>query len=181
VIRLLRAADRVAMPWKNGGGITREVAISPENASFDNFDWRISIADVREAGPFSTFENIDRVMMILKGRLALAFPGCTVELDPTSGPFAFRGEESCFGTPLDGGVTDLNVMVRRGKSSAQVSRVVGQTRISSAGLSILVAPTATVVEINSQRFSLEAQDALTIPREARIVSTEYPAFLIVLF
>ena len=35
---------RVARPWKNGGGTTREVAVSPEGAGLDDFAWRISLA-----------------------------------------------------------------------------------------------------------------------------------------
>ena len=52
MISVLRAADRIATPWKNGGGITREVAIWPPGSDFENFDWRVSIAEVCEAALF---------------------------------------------------------------------------------------------------------------------------------
>ncbi|CAM5655899.1 hypothetical protein SSPIM334S_00286 [Streptomyces spiroverticillatus] len=39
-MKLLRAADRTAVPWKNGGGITREIAAWPQGAA--DFDWRVS-------------------------------------------------------------------------------------------------------------------------------------------
>ncbi|HWA91323.1 MAG TPA: HutD family protein [Rhizomicrobium sp.] len=115
-MRILRAADRVAMPWKNGGGITREVMVSPERAGFDSFDWRVSIAEVREAGPFSLFPNIDRVLTILEGHMRLAFDDREVVLE-AGVPFAFAGDVACHGTPLGGPVIDLNVMVRRGRSA----------------------------------------------------------------
>jgi len=168
------------VPWKNGGGITREVAIWPENASFDDFDWRISIADVREAGPFSKFENIDRTLMILKGRLSLAFADRTIELDTDSAPFAFRGEGPCSGMPLDGAVTDLNVMVRRGKCQARVSRLMERTEMAGARQHILVAPSAAVVRMGARSFALDAQDALVASGDAGPISANRPVFLIVL-
>ncbi|NEE21462.1 HutD family protein, partial [Streptomyces sp. SID7499] len=43
-VRILRAADRAPVPWKNGGGIVREIATGPEDAGTDAFDWRVSLA-----------------------------------------------------------------------------------------------------------------------------------------
>ena len=61
-MRILRAPDYRVMPWKNGGGTTTEVAVSPEGAGLDHFDWRISMARVEQDGPFSTFPGIDRTL-----------------------------------------------------------------------------------------------------------------------
>ncbi|HEY3949962.1 HutD family protein, partial [Phenylobacterium sp.] len=52
-LTLLRAADRAPQPWKNGGGLTWPVAVSPEGAGLDGFDWRLSLALVESGGPFS--------------------------------------------------------------------------------------------------------------------------------
>jgi environmental stress-induced protein Ves len=111
-MRILRAAGREAVPWKNGGGVTREVMAWPDGAGFDEFRWRVSIAEVREAGPFSRFEGVERTLAILDGRMRLDFADRTAELDAKSVPAVFAGEESCHGTPLDGPVTDLNLMTR---------------------------------------------------------------------
>ncbi|MBN3819399.1 HutD family protein, partial [Paraburkholderia sp. Se-20369] len=32
---MMRAADLVASPWKNGGGVTREIAAFPPGAALD--------------------------------------------------------------------------------------------------------------------------------------------------
>ena len=56
-----------AAPWKNGGGSTTEIAISPPDAGFDDFDWRISVATIAADGPFSAFAGIDRVITLLAG------------------------------------------------------------------------------------------------------------------
>jgi len=111
-MRILRAADRAAVPWKNGGGLTREVAVWPQDAGFDDFEWRVSIAEVRDAGPFSRFEGVERILAILDGRMRLEFADSVAELDAASAPLTFSGSESCSGTPLDGPVVDLNLMTR---------------------------------------------------------------------
>lgn len=123
-IRIWRAADRRPQPWKNGGGLTAEVATFPVGAGIADFDWRISVAEVAQAGPFSRFDGVDRVLTVLEGELALAFhrrPDL-VRLTNRSAPFAFAGDVPVSGAPLGGPVRDLNVMVRRGRARAHVER-----------------------------------------------------------
>jgi environmental stress-induced protein Ves len=160
VITNLCAADRVATPWKNGGGITREVAIWPPASKFDDFDWRISMAEVRKPGPFSVFEGIDRTMAILDGKLELRLPDRTVVLDPESEPFAFAGDLPCEGIPLDGPVTDLNVMVRRGRVAARVTRFKGE--IVAELRAVLVATARTIIQLGNEEYVLDAFDAAQI-------------------
>ena len=58
---LITADSLPPMPWKNGGGTTREVLKSPASATIDTFNWRISLAAVATSGPFSLFpESIER-------------------------------------------------------------------------------------------------------------------------
>ena len=56
-----------AAPWKNGGGVTREIVCSPPGAGMEGFDWRVSIATIDKPGPFSAFAGVDRVIMLLDG------------------------------------------------------------------------------------------------------------------
>ena len=62
---ILTASSYRRMPWKNGGGETVEIAVSPEGAALSEFDWRISMATVATDGPFSIFPGIDRTLSIL--------------------------------------------------------------------------------------------------------------------
>src|SRR5260370_34332900 len=90
---ILRARDRPASPWKNGGGVTRQIGLFPEDASLADFDWRVSLATVAAAGPFSTFPGVDRLMLVLDGRLTLDMAGASpVTLDGASPTFAFPGD-----------------------------------------------------------------------------------------
>ena len=109
MVELFKAAARPEMPWKNGGGMTRLVASAPGKGR--EFGWRMSLADVNEAGPFSVFPGISRLMGILEGRLRLEVKGmATVELAPGSPAFAFPGDAPTFGAPLGGMVRDINLM-----------------------------------------------------------------------
>ena len=82
------------MPWKNGGGITREIAAFPEGADLADFEWRISMADVASDGPFSRFEGVDRTLCVLEGSIELTLQGGkAVVLDPNSAPLGFPADE----------------------------------------------------------------------------------------
>jgi uncharacterized protein len=120
---ILRAAARAALPWKNGGGVTREVAAFPAGSDLASFDWRVSIAEVRAAGPFSRFPGVDRRMAVLEGGLALSVDEQpAARLAPETPPVFFPGDVPAFGAPLDGPVLDLNVMTRRGRFESAVTR-----------------------------------------------------------
>ncbi len=47
-MRLLAATDRIARPWKNGGGVTFDVLSFPEGSTLETFAWRISIAEAAD-------------------------------------------------------------------------------------------------------------------------------------
>ena len=166
-MRILRARDRAPMPWKNGGGITREVAIWPPTAALDAFDWRISIADVAQGGPFSTFPGVDRVLTVIRGcGLELSVQGlAAVELDDEAAPFAFRGDAACAAILRQGPIRDLNLMVRRGAYVGRARRLEGPASIEcTAQTTVVLALTAT--EVGGER--LEPEDAILLEQGARL-------------
>ncbi|WP_298728746.1 HutD family protein [uncultured Ferrovibrio sp.] len=70
--RLIRLADIPPQPWKNGGGITYEIAADPPSnpetkAAFAGFRWRISRALIERDGPFSVFPGMTRWILLLDG------------------------------------------------------------------------------------------------------------------
>ncbi|MBS0377570.1 MAG: HutD family protein [Proteobacteria bacterium] len=159
---VLRAAARVAVPWKNGGGLTREVCAAPAAAGFDAFDWRISTAEVRSPGPFSSFPGIDRTLCVLEGVLHLEVAGRGEHrLNRNSPPYGFPGEIAVHGVPVGGAVIDLNVMVRRGRSGAQVERRLGPGVLAMrAAVTVLYALTPLTAAGPRVSYRLEAHDAL---------------------
>jgi environmental stress-induced protein Ves len=120
---ILRAAQRAPVPWKNGGGLTREVAVYPPTSDLGSFDWRVSMAEVRGAGPFSLFPGVDRRLAVLEGRLRLAIEArAALTLSPESAPVVFAGDVPAVAQPLGAAVTDLNVMTRRGRFDSRLQR-----------------------------------------------------------
>ncbi|SAK58537.1 hypothetical protein AWB79_02545 [Caballeronia hypogeia] len=123
---IIRADSLIAKPWKNGGGITREIAAGPPDASLDAFAWRLSIADVASNGAFSRFAGVDRVLVLLDGagmRLTEA-DGRAHVLDAPLALARFAGETPIDAVLIDGPTRDFNVMVRRdrARASADVRR-----------------------------------------------------------
>jgi uncharacterized protein len=118
--RVVRGAALKAAPWKNGGGVTREIAAYPVGASLDTFVWRVSVADVERSGPFSQFPGIDRKLVLLAGsgmHLAQA-RGATHALMEPLAVAAFDGEAAVDAQLVDGATRDFNLMVRRDRSDA---------------------------------------------------------------
>lgn len=164
---LLPAARRIASPWKNGGGVTSEVAVFPAGASMEDFLWRVSIAEVAEAGAFSRFPMVDRVLAVLEGSLSLSIAGedMPVLLSSATGAHAFPGDVDAHGAPLGGPVRDLNVMIRRGawQATTEVLRPSAPMQIDDLSRCVLVVAMGEArVEVRGETFALNRLDALHI-------------------
>lgn len=111
--RVIALADVPAQPWKNGGGLTRELLAWPTLA-----DWtvRVSVADIERDGPFSAFPGVARWFVVLEGEgVRLAFADAVRRErvqrrgDP---PLAFDGAAAPACRLVDGPTRDLNLMLR---------------------------------------------------------------------
>ena len=121
-LKLLRDGTYDRKPWKNGGGITEDVWLYPEGASHDDFDIRLSLAEISQDGPFSSFPGIDRTITLVGGDpFVLAFGnGESHRLDRLV-PLSFDGVLKPH-SRLDGEPSrDFNVMTRRGRWTHQVT------------------------------------------------------------
>jgi len=173
-LEVLRATERQPVPWKNGGGLTREVAVSPAGSDLSGFDWRVSIAEIRAAGPFSLFAGVDRSLAVLDGRLSLAIDGRpAVILTPETDAVAFPGDVPVAGEPLGAPVTDLNVMTRRSRCAARLTRSRAPQFVLEprAGTTLLVALTELLAVCEGVELSLSSLDALRIGRALRCTIT----------
>lgn len=134
----------VPKPWKNGGGVTREIVSYPPGAGIEDFEWRVSIATIAADGPFSVFNGIDRVITLLRGAgMRLRSLDFDRWLDQPLEPFAFRGEAPVECTLLSGESQDFNVMTRREQLRADVRVVSGAQRTDSALHGLLFATRGT--------------------------------------
>jgi environmental stress-induced protein Ves len=134
-MQVLTAAEYVSVPWKNGGGLTREILRSP--AGPGPFDWRLSLATIERPGPFSTFAGYDRTLVLMggtgveldfgqHGRATLRAPGQLA---------AFDGAWATHCTLIDGASSDLNLIAAQERVEAHTSilRVATPELIYTAG------------------------------------------------
>jgi environmental stress-induced protein Ves len=173
----LRTQDYRRMPWKNGGGETVEIMVSPEGAGLADFDWRISMATVGSDGPFSIFPDIDRTLSILDGAgMTLFIEGRDpILLMQSSAPLPFPADAATSATLADGPITDLNVMSRRGRISHQVDRLAieaaGEIRLAEETALILADRGEVEITVGADRRRLAARDCLVIRDAAEEVVT----------
>lgn len=161
----LRQTDYRRTPWKNGGGETLQVAISPVGATIDDFDWRISLSAVTRDGALSAFPGVDRTLCLIAGAaIDLWVDGTKAGIVAPHGCHSFRGEATCFARLPMGPIVDLNVMTRRASFAHRVMAV-GQgalLRSADAASCWFVASRDSVATSGRQAVRLAAQDALRL-------------------
>ena len=110
--RVIAANEYRRERWKNGTGWTREIVRVPDRA---DWDWRLSIAEIEQDGPFSSFPGVDRELVLIRGNgLRLRFDqGEVRELLPPHQRTRFAGESVVHGELIDGPTHDFNLMWRR--------------------------------------------------------------------
>lgn len=131
---LLKHDSYRAMRWRNGRGSTLEIAREP--AAGEEFDWRLSLADIEQDGEFSAYPGCRRALVLVAGKsLHLRFQGHgTCSLDPTRRGARFEGEWKTDCAVPDGRCTDLSLIVRTGSAGRRASVVRAPTvlRVASA-------------------------------------------------
>ncbi len=106
-MRVIRGQDFKASPWKNGGGITYEIARSD---GAENFGWRLSVADVKTSGPFSLFPHHHRILVVIEGS-GMHLVGATKTYNAAPAlPVHFSGQEQITGQLVNGACRDFNVI-----------------------------------------------------------------------
>ena len=175
-MRILRAGNYRRMKWKNGGGETTEVAVFPEDAGLDDFGWRVSMARVESAGPFSLFPGVDRTLSILDGKgIMLDIEGrLPVTLTEGSEPYRFAADVAAHAGLVAGPVTDLNVMTRRGRHAHRVARYEVDGLLELAVGAGMLFSSASRLRIGGQDFEEEllTYDAAILGGPTRALSIE---------
>lgn len=156
----LLPCDRVTpQPWKNGGGLTRELLAWPSpTRQGDDWALRISVADIRADGPFSAFAGVDRWFAVLEGvGVSLGLPAGSQQVQAGDEPLAFPGEAAPDCALLDGPTRDLNLMLRRGAGHGAMQRA----RVDEA-----FAPRArfrALFAADALQLQVDGADALQLP------------------
>ncbi len=96
--KILTSSDYVEKSWKNGLGLTREILLHPL--------FRLSMADLKESGPFSHFPGMHRILILLQG------PPVKINSQPLSRfeIFEFSGDTDTY-CEVSGEGKDFNLML----------------------------------------------------------------------
>lgn len=154
--QLLRLVDVAASPWRNGGGVTRELLAWP---AAQDWRWRLSVAEVAQSGPFSRYEGVQRWFAVLQGAgVRLNVGGQVHDLTGRSAPLCFDGALPVDCQLLEGVTQDFNLMLRAGQGAAHMRRVAGE-----ASFVLSAASTVAVYTTNSGATVKFEQDAVRMP------------------
>ncbi len=121
--------------WRNGKGWTRLVAQADTGTPPP---WRVSLAEITEAAPFSVFEGIDRTTVLVQGgpvsllaaeqQWTLSEPGDTAQ---------YPGELALRNTAPTDDTLFWNVMTQRGRATARTDAVRDKLVLPEHGHSLI--------------------------------------------
>ncbi|MDT1064356.1 HutD family protein [Paracoccus sp. CPCC 101403] len=161
-IAILSATGHRRMPWKNGRGVTTEIAVHPQGAGLADFGWRVSMAAVDEDGDFSIFPGIDRSLAVLSGDgIALSIHDEPPQLlGPGGAPLSFPADVPVSARLPGRPITDLNVMTRRGHFWHSLARVDQAEDLPGADWRLVLATEATRLQLGAEALALGPLDAV---------------------
>jgi len=157
-------------PWKNGGGVTVDIA-EHEDA------WRFGRTPITAPGPFSDYSGFDRAQVLVAGRgLVLQTPDGEIDVRMPLQPVAFAGETPIVSRLEAGSVEVVNLIGDRAKVriDLQVLRA-GAALGRSAGTHIVYAalgPAALAIEGHPQRLAADHALRLDVASPTVVACTE---------
>jgi environmental stress-induced protein Ves len=149
-VYLVRLDEVAAQPWRNGGGMTRELRAGPDQG---DWQWRVSVADIERDGPFSSFPGVQRWFVPIAGAgVELRIDGQAHVLTLGMCPLAFDGAAVTTCHLLDGPTRDLNLMLRG--AAGGMRRAIDGVAWAPAGLHCgLFATTAGICQEGEQAIT----------------------------
>lgn len=154
--RLLSPRDYRRTPWKNGGGVTTDIA-------HDGEVWRFSRTPITASGPFSDYAGSDRVQMLVAGHgLVLETPDGEIDVRAPFRPVRFAGELAVTSRLEAGPVEVLNLLGDRSKVMLDLAVLeAGGSRQLGSGRHIAYCPgEAAIVRFGGKAFDVAADHAL---------------------
>ena len=183
MLRLIRQSEMVEGPWRNGMGVSWEIASHRElNAA--EFSWRFAKARIDRDVPFSIYPGMDRVFMQISGNgLDLEFEGGhRIEVHQSNVPHAFPCDIPLTCKLRDGPCFDLNLFTARGKYQAlpSVLNLSGMEGIDLTGVEAVFFALQGKVILSGQggAITLQEGDAATAKLEQTISAAGSAALFI---
>jgi environmental stress-induced protein Ves len=138
-------------PWKNGGGVTVDIADAYEPGatpgSWSGMLWRLGRTRIVTPGPFSDLSGFDRILTVIGGRgLTLRIEcGETLDVREPFRPVRFRGEDKIMSGLEAGPVAVLNLIADRQHTIDVAILRGGEMRALSAAINMVYAIEDSVV------------------------------------
>ena len=158
------------VPWKNGGGVTVDIAgvfpTESEAASWSGMTWRLGRTRIERPGPFSDLSGIDRILAVIEGRgLRLKPAGApAIDVREPMRPVRFPGEWAIESELEAGPVGVLNLMADRARAGIDLVFVAADGSLPvDADTVVIYAPFGPAeVTLNGEPFALPADGALQV-------------------
>ncbi len=131
LIKIIQHQAFKKIPWKNGKGVTLELAIN-HKAMLSNFDWRLSIATVDNNGTFSDFEGYTRNLVLIDGK-GVCLSHNKNKIDRLENILAFStfdGGNKTTATLISGPITDFNLITRTKNFASSVETFSGSHTVT---------------------------------------------------
>ncbi|MBM3520024.1 MAG: HutD family protein, partial [Alphaproteobacteria bacterium] len=109
-IRKIVPADFKEGRWRNGMGVSWEIAEEASAGLGSGFLWRFATALIAADVPFSLYPDVDRVFTLIEGNgLTLSLGGPMIEVGSCFAPRRFPGDQAATCRLRDGPCRALNL------------------------------------------------------------------------
>lgn len=165
-------------PWKNGGGVTVDIAddYAPgaEPGSWSGMLWRLGHTRILAPAPFSDLAGFDRILTVIGGRgLVLQIEGgAALDVREPFRPVRFRGEDRIVSRLEAGPVTVLNLLADRAAYDIDVLILTGGMACPlDAAINVVYALEDSGMAVG-ERYSLRTDEALRIEEAGRTLALQ---------
>jgi environmental stress-induced protein Ves len=170
--RILETLDPSAYrhaPWKNGGGVTIDIAAEyrpgAEPGGWDGMIWRLSRTRIESPGPFSDLPGYERLLAVIDGSGLVLHPRGRQPLDVRAPfrPVRFAGEWLIDSELTAGPVGVLNLLADRTKIGIDLSFIAAPGRVSLPdGRAIVLALSPTQARLDGQSITIGRDGAISV-------------------
>ncbi len=165
----LHPADFTRTPWKNGGGVSIDIAAEYDAeapaGTGGSLVWRLGRTTIASAGPFSDLTGYDRQQVVVAGRgLVLETPQGEIDLRLPFQPVAYDGGLAITSRLEDGPVEVVNLIADRSRTRIAITVITqGAAMPLEPGIHLVYAAAGPLaVALGEQALAVASDHALRV-------------------
>lgn len=150
------------LPWKNGGGVSVDIAWDRET---DGEAWRLGRTPITAPGPFSDYSGSDRLQVLVAGRgLVLKTPDGEIDVRLPFRPVRFAGETPITSQLESGPVEVVNLIGQRARVRLALAVLrAGEAQALGTGRTLVYCPAGpAIVRLHNEDHDLPADGGLDL-------------------